>query len=235
MAPFAKGFLRPRSRKIRALYSIGEKATPPDPRRRPPPSLLDPPTIAAPLKRGVPQLDAQFDTLNTTVTGFRKYRAPPVKPPPLRRDFTEKTFHELFGKFRFEVLGAFPYNGDVFRDKLLRVSRDLFIVGWIKCRAKFAIGHLQGDVYALSYLRRWLEVHADESISSVSIFDEAIGLQALDYEQIAAVNDYRSPAKLKLHMLMAAERRKAFLLERDSQQRAAAHQQFIDQHCIRDY
>ncbi|KAL8269990.1 hypothetical protein Esti_006090 [Eimeria stiedai] len=235
MAPFAKGFLRPRSKKMRALFSIGEAMAPPDPRRRPPPSLLDSPPITAPLKKGVPQLDAQFDTLNTIVTGFRKYQAPPEKLPPLRRDYTEKTFHELFGKFRFEVLGSFPYEGTLFRDQMLRVARDLFIVGWVKCRSKFAIGHLQGDAYALSYFRRWLEVHAEENISSISFFDESLGLRSLDYEQVAAVNDYRSPAKKKLHMLVAAEKRKALLLERDSQRRAAAHQQFIDEHCVRNY
>lgn len=182
MAPFAKGFARPRSRKIRSLLSIGEPIDPPDPRRRPPPSLLDPPPVAAPLKKGVPQLNTQFDTLNTIVTGFRKYQLPPEKLPPLGRDFDEKNWHELFGKFRFELLGFFPHNGDLLRDKLLRVARDLFIVGWVKCRSQFAIGHLQGDVYALSYIRRWLEIHAEEEITGLKIFDENIGLQTLDYQ-----------------------------------------------------
>ncbi|OEH79043.1 hypothetical protein cyc_02862 [Cyclospora cayetanensis] len=215
MAPFAKGFVRPRSRKMRALISVGESVAPPDPRRRPLPSLLDPPPVAAPLKKGIPQLELQFDTLNTIVTGFRKYQPPPEKLPPLRREYTEKNFNELFAK----------YNGDKLRDEILRIAKDLHIVGWVKCRSNFASGHgggrceahflsfkvlalpiwcvqLQGDTFALSYFRRWLDRHAPYAIDSTNFFDEAIGLQALDYQQIAAVNDYRSPAKKKLHMLM---------------------------------
>ncbi|XP_026194588.1 uncharacterized protein LOC34619648 [Cyclospora cayetanensis] len=235
MAPFAKGFVRPRSRKMRALISVGESVAPPDPRRRPLPSLLDPPPFAAPLKKGIPQLELQFDTLNTIVTGFRKYQPPPEKLPPLRREYTEKNFNELFAKCRFELHGSFPYNGDKLRDEILRIAKDLHIVGWVKCRSNFASGHLQGDTFALSYFRRWLDRHAPYAIDSTNFFDEAIGLQALDYQQIAAVNDYRSPAKKKLHMLMAAEKQKALKLERDSQQRAAAYQRYIDECCVRNY
>ncbi|CDJ40392.1 hypothetical protein, conserved, partial [Eimeria tenella] len=108
MAPFSKGFPLPRSSKMRSLYSIGETLGPPNPRRRPKPSLLDPPAAAVPLKKGLPQLNQQFDTLNTIVTGFRKYQPPPQKLPPPRRDFSPNSFGEVFGRFRFQVLGHFP-------------------------------------------------------------------------------------------------------------------------------
>ncbi|CDI82940.1 hypothetical protein, conserved [Eimeria acervulina] len=254
---------------MRSLYSIGESINPPDPRRRPPPSLLDPPPAVAPLKKGIPQLNPQFDTLNTIADAEAAEAAAAADAAAEADAEAAKAAAEAAAAEADEAaadaaaallfaavstMGASASasaaasaaaaaavhlcaadNGDVFRDKMLRVSRDLFLVGWIKCRSKFAIGHVQGDVYALSYFRRWMERHAEEEIKCCSFTEETIGLQKLDYEQMAAVNDYRSPAKKKLHMLLSAERQKAHQLERDAQRRAANYRDYLDAHCLQDY
>ncbi|PHJ18807.1 hypothetical protein CSUI_007369, partial [Cystoisospora suis] len=65
MAPFARGIVKPRSQKMRAILNISVEKKFPNPLCSPPPSLLDSPPSSVILKKGNPVFDQQFDTLNT--------------------------------------------------------------------------------------------------------------------------------------------------------------------------
>nr|PUA90849.1 hypothetical protein TGBR9_249790 [Toxoplasma gondii TgCATBr9] len=235
MAPFPRGIVKPRSAKVRAILNLSVEQRQPNPLRAPRKSLLDPPPCVAPLEKGNPKLDRQFDTLNRSITGFRKYKAPHTTAPRVVRDRDETNFHEMLGKFRFDLQGSFKENGDMLRDSLLQVGRDLFLVGWVKCRSRFATGHIQGDVHALSYMRRYLEKHVDESVSSVRFYEENFGMPLLEYERLSAVNDFRAPGKKQQHALRAAEKNKAKKLEQESLHHAQELERFYEENCIRNY
>ncbi|PHJ23360.1 hypothetical protein CSUI_002787 [Cystoisospora suis] len=140
----------------------------------------------------------------------------------------------MLGKFRFQARGYFTQEGDVLREDLLGVCRDLYLVGWIKCRRSFAIGHLQGDVCALSYMRRYLEKYR-EDVHAVSFYEENFGMPAVEYERVTAVNDYRAPAKKRQHAIAAAEKMKATRLQQESLREVQELANYYEDHCMRNY
>ncbi|SCP05209.1 conserved Plasmodium protein, unknown function [Plasmodium ovale] len=159
------------------------------------------------LRKGHPEFAKQFDILNRQVTGFRKYKPPTAKREELKRNYDITNFHEVKSKFRFEINGFFQDGGNVFCDELYTTAKRMFLVGWIKCRRRFAIGHFQGDSYAISYLRHWFDMYSSEinKIENLKIFDENHGIPNFDYYNITIVRDYRSPAKKKMHLIQSEE------------------------------
>ncbi|VWU52016.1 conserved protein, unknown function [Hepatocystis sp. ex Piliocolobus tephrosceles] len=159
------------------------------------------------LKKGHPNFEQQFDILNRQVTGFRKYKPPFVKKENVKRNYDITNFHEVKSKFRFEINGYFKDGGSIFCDELYRTAMRLFIVGWIKCRKCFATGHFQGDSYAISYLRQWFDMYSSEcnKINKLKFFDENHGIEQFDYYTVTIVNDYRTPAKKKMHQIKSQE------------------------------
>ncbi|SBS85601.1 conserved Plasmodium protein, unknown function [Plasmodium ovale curtisi] len=135
------------------------------------------------LRKGHPEFAKQFDILNRQVTGFRKYKPPTAKREELKRNYDITNFHEVKSKFRFEINGFFQDGGNVFCDELYTTAKRMFLVGWIKCRRRFAIGHFQGDSYAISYLRHWFDMYSSEinKIENLKIFDENHGIPNFDY------------------------------------------------------
>jgi len=160
-----------------------------------------------------------------------KYKEP-YKPVPRPRIVTEASqFHEMKSKFRFTVSGTFEKKGEPFQREMMQMCRNLELVGWLKCRKGFAVGHLQGDIYALSYMKRWLD--RDETrngrIQSVSFFDENFGIPAFDFKNLVAVYDRRSPSKKKMHSLMLRNSLSSVRLKKASDKRNFLVQQFLDQ------
>ncbi|KJP88916.1 hypothetical protein AK88_01410 [Plasmodium fragile] len=159
------------------------------------------------LRKGHPEFAKQFDILNRQVTGFRKYKPPVVKKEETKRNYDITNFHEVKSKFRFDINGFFEDDGNVFCQELYRTAKRMFIVGWIKCRRRFAMGHFQGDSYAISYLRHWFDMYSSQTnrIDKLRIFDENHGIASYDYYNITVVKDYRSPAKKKMHLIQSKD------------------------------
>ncbi|CDU15884.1 hypothetical protein YYC_00123 [Plasmodium yoelii 17X] len=159
------------------------------------------------LRKGHPEFATQFDILNRQVTGFRKYKPPLVKKEEIKKNYDITNFHEVKSKFRFEINGIFEDGGSVFCDELYKTAKRMFLVGWIKCRRKFVMGHFQGDSYSISYMRHWFDIYSSEfnKIHNLKIFDENHGIPKFDYYNITIVKDYRSPAKKKMHLIQSQE------------------------------
>ncbi|SOV12360.1 conserved Plasmodium protein, unknown function [Plasmodium sp. gorilla clade G2] len=159
------------------------------------------------LKKGHPEFEKQFDILNRQVTGFRKYKAPPTKREEIKKEYDITNFHEVKSKFRFEIKGFFEDGGNMFCEELYRTAKRLYIVGWIKCRKRFATGHFQGDSYTISYMRHWFDMYSSDrnKIEALKIFDENHGIPNFDYYNITIVRDYRTPGKKKMHLIQGQD------------------------------
>eukprot|EP00371_Babesia_bovis_P001611 XP_001610258.1 hypothetical protein [Babesia bovis T2Bo] len=178
--------------------------------RRPQKSLYDTANVHPVLHRGYPVFDTIFDTLNDKASGLRKYKRREEKPV-VRTDYTPNDMHEMNHRFRFKLSGTF--NAKSFESELESHCNQLFLVGWIKCRRTFAIGHvspcehsnihsqLQGNVIATSYMKRWMEICGTKNghFTSVMFFDENYAIPKLDYTEITVVRDYRKPQKKAQH------------------------------------
>ncbi|EDO06690.2 hypothetical protein BBOV_II007400 [Babesia bovis T2Bo] len=174
--------------------------------RRPQKSLYDTANVHPVLHRGYPVFDTIFDTLNDKASGLRKYKRREEKPV-VRTDYTPNDMHEMNHRFRFKLSGTF--NAKSFESELESHCNQLFLVGWIKCRRTFAIGHLQGNVIATSYMKRWMEICGTKNghFTSVMFFDENYAIPKLDYTEITVVRDYRKPQKKAQHQRVIIERR----------------------------
>ncbi|CDR93962.1 hypothetical protein, conserved [Babesia bigemina] len=194
------------------------------PRLRPAKSLYDTANVHPVLSRGYPVFDTIFDTLNDKASGLRKYK-PKEERPVVRTDYNAENMHEMNHRFRFKLAGTF--NGEVpsppppphvsaaksFESELESYCNQLFLVGWIKCRRYFAIGHvgaapvlrpipqLQGNVIATSYMKRWMQISGAKSahFNSAVFFDENYAIPKLDYQELTVVRDYRKPQKKAQH------------------------------------
>ena len=166
------------------------------------PNLLDPaPRRALEFNRGVPIFSRTVDTIQNLATGNRQYK-PRLKNPPVVTDFDASNFHEMKGKFKFHILGSFPYLAADFEKEIHLVASDLYLVGFLKVRSRYAMGHLQGDVYSLSYMRKWMEDRYNESgfIESVNVFDDSYGIPEYGYTKLECIKDWRSPVRRRQHM-----------------------------------
>jgi len=152
-------------------------------------------------KRGVPVFSETVDTIRNVATGNRQYK-PVAKPAPLLTDYDESTFHEMRSKFQFHLSGSFRNGGASLEAELHRVASELSLVGFIKARSQYAIGHLQGDSYSLSYMRKWLENHCHDGgpIRNVHFFNSSYGLPEFRYSKLECIKEWRSPVRRRQHM-----------------------------------
>ncbi|AFZ79062.1 hypothetical protein BEWA_019070 [Theileria equi strain WA] len=151
------------------------------------------------LSRGCPVFHTVFDTLNRKATGLRRYRVKTVPQEP-KTDYTPENCHNMNHRFRFELNGVF--NDKCFESELQSHCNQLSLVGWIKCRQNFAIGHVSfRNVIATSQMKRWMEIcgtrHAN--ITRVTFSEENYSITQLDYSDLTVVKDYRRPQKKLQH------------------------------------
>jgi len=161
---------------------------------------LDPRRVTK-FKRGVPVFSETVDTIRNVATGNRQYK-PLVKPSQLFVDFDESSFHEMRCKFQFHLSGTFHHGGASFDSELHNVASDLSLVGFIKTRSQYAIGHLQGDTYSVSHMRKWLKDRCNEegTIHKVHFFDDSYGLPDFRYTKLESIKDWRNPVRRRQHM-----------------------------------
>ena len=166
------------------------------------PTLLSPtPRRVTDFKRGVPIFSKAIDTIQNLATGNRQYRAA-QKLVPVVTDFTEANFHEMKGKFQFYISGSFPNGGVQLEEEIHRCASELHMVGFMKVRSYYALGHFQGDPFSLSYIRKWMEDRCNTSgvIDAVHIFDDSYGIPEFRYTKLECIKDWRSPIRRKQHM-----------------------------------
>lgn len=184
-------------------------------------SILEPdPRRVTNFKRGVPVFLNEVDTIRNLATGNRQYK-PPVLKAALVTDYDESNFHEMLAKFQFRLDGRFPDGGAGLEREVHAVASDLFLVGFIKVRSTYAMGHLQGDTYAMSYMRKWFEDRYNQSgrIDSVHIFGDSYGIPELRYTKLECIKDWRSPVRRRQHMASLTEDMKISDLERKTRER----------------
>ena len=162
----------------------------------PPAALSDQAPHRPALKKGYPVFSAAKNELGSkTVSGQRKYRAPKAPVVQLKsEDFDLSNCHEMQGRFRFEVRGAFAKQGVEMEKECFKAADDLYLTGWIKARGAFVKGDLQGDSFALSYMQRWLkERHFSEAQAAedVTISHENYGVVDLPKRTLRCVKDWR--------------------------------------------
>ena len=188
---------------------------------RPSPTLLDAaPRRVVDFKRGVPVFSKAIDTIQNLATGNRQYRQV-SKPVPVCSDYDEETFHQMKGKFQFYISGSFPGGGSAFESEFHQAAADLHLVGFMKVRSKYAIGHFQGDVISLSYIRKWMEDGYNNSgiVDKVHIFDDSYGIPEFRYLKLECIKDWRSPIRRKQHMAAIHEEAKLLNLQTQTRKR----------------
>lgn len=209
-----------------------------NPLRREPINLLTGPPDTVQCKKGIPIFNREFtDFKQVSLTSMTKYRPPPA-PFQLPAIITEATkLHEMKSKFRFSLEGRFERKGDPFQREILQLCRKLELVGWVKCRAEFALGHLQGDVYALAYLKRWLDREETKNgrIDSVRFFDENYGIGSFQFTKLLALYDRRTPAKKKMHLLMLRSKLGSVRFKEESDKRNQEIERFFESHSVRNF
>ncbi len=124
-----------------------------------------------------------------------------------------------------------------FESEIHSVASDLHLVGFLKCRSLYAMGHLQGNVYSLSYMRKWLEDrYADSArIDSVHVFEDSYGIPELRYSKLECIKDWRSPVRRRQHMEAINEQRRIHEMERRTRQREEETQKFVEAKLTRNY
>lgn len=205
--------------------------------------LLQPGKLLPFIRKGWPVFHTAYDPANLAApSSQRKYNYP--KPPPsVNRDpqgWTEDTIHELMGKFQFEAQGRFHKKGELAEKETFETAFNLHLVGWMKVRGTNILGHVQGDTFALSYFRRWLEEkHLSREAGTlewVRFWDTNTGLEKpLQYKFLQCVKDRRKYKSRKVHILATLDKRQLELLERESAARRQREEEFLDANCVRNY
>eukprot|EP00916_Digyalum_oweni_P011822 GHVL01019639.1.p1 GENE.GHVL01019639.1~~GHVL01019639.1.p1 ORF type:complete len:228 (-),score=47.22 GHVL01019639.1:35-718(-) len=207
-----------------------------NPRMQPPRDIWED-TRPPPFRHGTPLLEKTFDINNYSHGCNKKYQTSNPTNYFVNKNRDESNFHEMMGKFRFSITGRFDEKGLVYEKEIAKATQDLGLVGWVKIRKKEAIGHLQGDVYALSYMRRWLSEY-QPGLSHIENFDinsDSYGIPVLDYRLMKSVKDWRKPRKIKAHLSTANVKIKLKNLRRESRRRSAIVNKFRDENSIRNY
>ena len=162
---------------------------------RPAPSLIpDPFRFNLTFKKGYPQFNQSTITGKKEEGGQKKYKPKAVKFTP-KKDYDESNFHEIQGTLKFALTGRFTQEGAVFEKEIFKAADDLYLTGNLKCRASFARGELQGDVYALSYLQKWIQQgqHSLDAgrITSTKFYDDNYGVPPAADPVLRCVKDWR--------------------------------------------
>lgn len=226
--------------KLKTLLSITRRR---NRQWRPELGLLRPDKETPYMKLGHPVFDLPYTPFKPKGGSFRKYREPPKPKPPVSRDsdyYNEDNLPELRGKFRFEALGKFHKKGEIAEHETFHAAFGMHLVGWLKVRPTFMLGHLHGDVTALSYFRRWLEdKHLSSeagAINQVRVFEVNTGIdRPLETNSLVAIKDRRKYGKRKIHLMMAMERAQVRRLQRQSALARQEREDFLDAHCVRNY
>lgn len=192
---------------------------------------------------GHPQFEKTYDVLDGRGSSFRQYRPPPKPKPFISRDsadYTEDNLHELLGKFRFEATGIFWQRGEKAEREAFDTAYNLHLVGWLKVRKSFMLGHLQGDVFALSYFQRWLEEkHLSPeagTMENVQLWEVNTGIdKPLKYGFLRCVKDRRMYGKKKVQIQKTIENEQVIRMERESALSRKEKESFQDEFCYRNY
>jgi hypothetical protein len=204
---------------------------------RGPPSLLNAaPSRVLNFKRGVPVFSSTVDTIKQFATGNRQYKGA-SKRNVLKTDFDHTSYHRMVGKFQFHITGLFPRGGTAYEDELFRVASDLGLVGFIKARSGYALGHFQGDVFSLSHMRKWIDSRQQETgeVSAVHFFEDSYGLPELRYNKLECIKDWRSPIRRRQHMSVLQEEAKWDELEKSTRERDSLTSQTEEATHVRTY
>eukprot|EP00931_Biecheleriopsis_adriatica_P074495 TRINITY_DN48536_c0_g1_i1.p1 TRINITY_DN48536_c0_g1~~TRINITY_DN48536_c0_g1_i1.p1 ORF type:complete len:235 (-),score=45.51 TRINITY_DN48536_c0_g1_i1:93-797(-) len=195
------------------------------------------------IKKGWPQFDKPYDPVNSQIPpSFRVYKNP--DPPRIKisrnsEDYNEDNLHTLLGKFQFEAKGIFHSHGYIAEKEVFDTAFNLHLVGWLKVRNRFILGHVQGDTYALSYFRKYLEEkHLSREAGTVDwvrLWEFNTGLESLAYKHLFCDKDRRKYKNRKIHILSTLEHLQINRLERESTERRKADQAFLDANCVRNY
>merc|ERR1712007_952 len=173
-----------------------------------------------------------------------KYPPKPEWSLPFARDpeeHTPETFHEILGKFRFEVNGTFYGMGYDAEKEFFDNAFNLHLVGWIKVREKFVLGHVQGDSFALSYYRKWLEEkHLSPEAGKMEwtrFWEMSLGIapQDLKYTHLHCVKDRRRYGSKKNHQMRALQGIRTREHEQLSYEQQQEELALIDASCVRNY
>lgn len=163
--------------------------------------------------KGMPDFGAQEDVLQSKVNSFRSYKRP-IPSFDRKKYFDElkermspgkdAPIHELHGKFKFLLQGDFRENGEVLEEEMFKAGFDMHLVGWMKVRSNFAMGHFQGDLLALSSMQRWIaQRHLSRQagrITSHKFTSENWGLSPEYVGTKTNVNDYPIPCMRYRHL-----------------------------------
>lgn len=122
----------------------------------------------------------------------------------LQEKYNARNLHDMIASVRFMALGRFRVStsGDFSYEKdLFTVCDDLHLRGFIRVRARYCLGHLQGDPYSLSYLQKYLRNDMSENgrVSSVHFYDDCYGLPEYTFPTLSSVKDWRKESKKRLH------------------------------------
>ncbi|CAE8586402.1 unnamed protein product [Polarella glacialis] len=196
------------------------------------------------IKKGWPQFDKPYDPSNSKIPpSFKLYRAPMAPKSQVNRnsdDYSEENLHQLYGKFQFEVKGNFPNQGYTAEMEVFTTAFNLHLVGWLKIRERFMLGHVQGDTFALSYFKKWLEEKHLSTESGkmdwVRLWEFNTGIDVpLQYRHLFCDKDRRKYKNRKIHILSTLEKAQITRLERQSTERRQKEQAFLDENCVRNY
>eukprot|EP00434_Breviolum_minutum_P035764 symbB.v1.2.031668.t1/scaffold3700.1/size51726/7 len=194
---------------------------------------------------GYPQFEKPYDPENRrTPPTQKKYRppfpAPVVKASRESADYNEDNIHQLKSKFQFEVKGMFHDKGYLAEKEVFNTAFNLHLVGWLKIRSNFMLGHVQGDTYALSYFKKYLEEkHLSKeagTIDWVRLFEYNTGLSTpLHYRHLYCEKDWRKYRRRKAHIMSLYEKWQIRRLQQESLERREKELKLIDEKCLREY
>ena len=215
------------SNKWKAKFQISLQKRP-IPGWRPAPSAIsDPYKYSIAFKKGYPQFDERRIDGKKAEGGQKKFQIKAARFIP-KKDYDETNFHEIQGKFKFAITGIFNLGGTVFESEIFKAADDLFLTGNIKCRTTFARGELQGDVYALSYMQKWLKQghHSLDAgkIKSVKFYDDNYGIPNPSDPVLRCVKDWR-----KYYLRRAQIRKNHAMMQAQDLQRKSLNEQYRQQ------
>ncbi|CAK8987659.1 unnamed protein product [Durusdinium trenchii] len=207
--------------------------------------VLTQPKLQPLIVDGYPQFEKPYDpALRETPPTQRKYRSPlppnMIQASRLSEDYNEDNFHELQSKFQFEVKGFFPEKAYQAEKEVFDTALNLHLVGWLKIRTTFMLGHLQGDTYAMSYFKKYLEEkHLSPeagTIEWVHVFDYNTGLSTpLHYKHLFCVKDWRKYRTRKAHIMSMFEKWQIRRLQQSSLKRYEEELKVVEEQKVRNF
>lgn len=189
------------------------------------------------LKGGRPKFKIPWDPFTQTLSDNKKYVAPKKAAPPLPEVENPLQWHKMLGKFQFNIQGSFSNSGDLFKHSFSRVCKSMHLVGWVRCRSNFVVGHVQGDAISLTYLKKWLNDHMapGSKIDRIQFFDENYGLRELDYKFLTHWNYIQGFGQQRI---TAKARQKKAVVKRVVEQARfdrEENEKYFEEHAVRNY